>query len=54
MKQIPKSIKTKNYLVENIAWNDVMETVKNAAAIVVPTNMEIDESQSEDISPALV
>lgn len=46
--------KTKNYFVENIDWNDVMEVVKNAAAIVVPTNMEIDESQSEDISPALV
>lgn len=46
--------KTKNYFVENIDWNDVMEVVKNAAAIVVPNNVEIDESQSEDISPTLV
>jgi predicted nucleotidyltransferase component of viral defense system len=46
--------KMKNYFVENISWEDVMNEVKNAAMIVVPIDMEIEESQSEDISPALV
>ena len=46
--------KMKNYYVENTSWNDVINSVKNTAKIVVPMDIEIEEFPSEDISPALV
>lgn len=49
-----ENFKLKSYFVEDLTWNEVIAAVKNAAAIVVPLNTEIEESQSEDISPVML
>lgn len=49
-----ENFKLKSYFVEDLTWNEVIAAVKNAAVIVVPLNMEIEELQSEDISPVML